>query len=142
MPRSNPLRSLDHRTVELDGVRYVILRESVFELLCRKAGVEPQPSPTAENASSSEFDVDQPRLAVKKAIAHIFDLPEDFCKARQQLKESKQHPVMKTSLISKQLARQLRRINQEEKRAAWPVRGYQGNADQRHDESPHPGPHG
>ena len=33
------LRPVDCRRVELDGVRYVILRESVFEELCRKADV-------------------------------------------------------------------------------------------------------
>ncbi len=29
--------AIDHRSVELDGVRYVILREAAFELLCQKA---------------------------------------------------------------------------------------------------------
>jgi DNA-binding XRE family transcriptional regulator len=58
-------RSIDHRSVELDGIRYVILRESVFELLCRKASIEVDDSPSTESVSSSEFDVDQPRLAQK-----------------------------------------------------------------------------
>jgi DNA-binding XRE family transcriptional regulator len=31
---------IDYRRVELDGVRYVILRQSAFEWLCRAAGVE------------------------------------------------------------------------------------------------------
>lgn len=33
------LKPVDCRRVELDGVRYVILRESVFEELCRRADV-------------------------------------------------------------------------------------------------------
>jgi len=32
---------IDCRRLELDGIRYVILRESVFDYLCRKAGVCP-----------------------------------------------------------------------------------------------------
>ena len=34
-----PRRMSDHRSVELDGIRYVILREAAFELLCQKAHV-------------------------------------------------------------------------------------------------------
>ena len=30
MPLPETSRSIDHRSVELDGVRYVILRESIF----------------------------------------------------------------------------------------------------------------
>ena len=30
---------IDHKRMELDGVRYVILRESVFDALCSEAGV-------------------------------------------------------------------------------------------------------
>ena len=58
-------QSIDHRSVELDGIRYVILRESVFAVLCRKASIEVGDSPSTESVSSSEFDVDQPRLAQK-----------------------------------------------------------------------------
>jgi DNA-binding XRE family transcriptional regulator len=59
--------SVDHRCVELDGIRYVILRETVFDLLCQKAGIRrASPSPV-EDGSSSEFDMDQPSLAEKLA---------------------------------------------------------------------------
>ena len=33
------MKPIDCRRVELDGVRYVILRESVFDALCRRADV-------------------------------------------------------------------------------------------------------
>ena len=57
--------SVDHRSVELDGVRYVILRESVFEALCGKANIEIGDSPASDDGRSSEFDLDQPDLAEK-----------------------------------------------------------------------------
>jgi DNA-binding XRE family transcriptional regulator len=58
-------RSIDHRSVELDGIRYVILRESVFELLCQKASIAHDAPPSEEEASSPGFDLDQPSLAHK-----------------------------------------------------------------------------
>ena len=69
MPLPETSRSIDHRSVELDGVRYVILRESIFETLCRQAGVEVDHPPSSESVSSSEFDVDQPRLRQKLGAA-------------------------------------------------------------------------
>ncbi len=60
-------RSIDHRNVELDGIRYVILRKSAFEMLCRKASIEVDRSSSSDRVSSSEFDLDQPRLAQKLA---------------------------------------------------------------------------
>jgi ribosome-binding protein aMBF1 (putative translation factor) len=42
--------------VELDGVRYVILRETLFDQLCRKAGVEETPRTAAAEASALELD--------------------------------------------------------------------------------------
>ena len=33
------IAGVDHRRVELDGVRYVILREPLFEMLCERAGI-------------------------------------------------------------------------------------------------------
>jgi DNA-binding XRE family transcriptional regulator len=58
-------QSIERRSVELDGIRYVILRETVFELLCRKAGVSLESPSDGEVASSTEFDLDQPSLAEK-----------------------------------------------------------------------------
>ncbi len=39
MPRKKR-RAIDCRRVELDGVRYVIVREAVFDRLCKAAGVD------------------------------------------------------------------------------------------------------
>jgi DNA-binding XRE family transcriptional regulator len=53
---------VDCRTVELDGIRYVILRESVFQTICQKAGVGLDGFQAAEGAPSS-LDLNQPSLA-------------------------------------------------------------------------------
>ena len=37
--------AIDCRRLELDGIRYVILRESAFDDLCEKAGVCPSEAP-------------------------------------------------------------------------------------------------
>ena len=58
-------RSIDHRSVELDGIRYVILRESVFELLCQQASVPVDHPMLGDEPSVSDFDLDQPSLADK-----------------------------------------------------------------------------
>ena len=53
---------IDRRTVELAGVRYVILRESAFEVLCQRAGIGT--AATAEAASATPgFDLDKATLA-------------------------------------------------------------------------------
>jgi ribosome-binding protein aMBF1 (putative translation factor) len=57
--------AIDYRSVELDGVRYVILRETAFELLCRKADVPCQRPSVAEDASSPGLDLDRSSLAQK-----------------------------------------------------------------------------
>lgn len=49
------------RRVELDGVRYVILRESVFEQLCGAAGLESADTP--EGALGSGLALDRASLA-------------------------------------------------------------------------------
>jgi ribosome-binding protein aMBF1 (putative translation factor) len=49
--------------VELDGIRYVILREAVFEELCRKARVLPRASSSAEGDPASDLSVDRMSLA-------------------------------------------------------------------------------
>jgi DNA-binding XRE family transcriptional regulator len=56
--------TIHHNSVELDGVRYVILRENVFELLCQKANISPDgSSPSGTDAAA--FDLDKPSLAQK-----------------------------------------------------------------------------
>jgi DNA-binding XRE family transcriptional regulator len=60
-------QTIEHRSVELDGIRYVILRETVFDLLCRKAGIRLESPAADEDASSSAFTLDQPSLAEKLA---------------------------------------------------------------------------
>jgi len=51
-----PGTKVDCRRVELDGIRYVILRESVFEELCERAKVSAEPKAEALEAASGEFD--------------------------------------------------------------------------------------
>ena len=55
---------LDHRVVELDGVRYVILREPLFEALCQRAGIDTK---TAGDGSllTPGLDLDKATLAEK-----------------------------------------------------------------------------
>ncbi len=57
------LKAVECRRVELDGVRYVILRESLFEELCRRAEV-----PAASNRDGPETrpdELDRATLAQK-----------------------------------------------------------------------------
>jgi DNA-binding XRE family transcriptional regulator len=56
---------IDAKRVELDGVRYVILRESVFEGLCEKAGVEESHPAAGDETLSPGFDLDRASLAEK-----------------------------------------------------------------------------
>ncbi len=55
MPKT-PGKKIDCRRVELDGVRYVILRESIFEELCQRAKVSAEPEPKGDGPPSEEFD--------------------------------------------------------------------------------------
>ena len=58
---------VDCKRVELDGIRYVILRESVFQRLCEQAGV-PSCESVEEGAEfSSGFGLDRTSLAEKLA---------------------------------------------------------------------------
>jgi DNA-binding XRE family transcriptional regulator len=59
-----PLPAIDCRRLELDGIRYVILRESVFDHLCEKAGVCPVP-PSAGGSSEGGLPLDRASLAEK-----------------------------------------------------------------------------
>jgi len=56
---------VDCRRVELDGVRYVILREAAFEQLCRRAGLEPDAPP--EESLETTLGLDHVSLAEKLA---------------------------------------------------------------------------
>ena len=56
---------IDCRRVELDGVRYVIVRESAFEALCRRAGVDGQPAEPNDRGLAAGLDIDRATLAEK-----------------------------------------------------------------------------
>ena len=56
---------IDVKRVELDGVRYVILRESAFEELCEKAGIEGDRRGTGDEDLAPGFDLDRASLAEK-----------------------------------------------------------------------------
>jgi ribosome-binding protein aMBF1 (putative translation factor) len=60
-------QAIDCTRIELDGNRYVILRESVFERLCRKAGVEAPASRSSDAARMPGFDLDRASLAERLA---------------------------------------------------------------------------
>ena len=53
------------KRVELDGIRYVILREAVFEKLCQLAGVDQQQSEPPDASVSAGLGLDHTSLAEK-----------------------------------------------------------------------------
>jgi len=55
---------LDCKRVELDGVRYVIVREALFERLCEMAGIDRCRSDPGEELAAG-FDLDRASLAEK-----------------------------------------------------------------------------
>ena len=57
------LSKLDHRRVELDGIEYVIMRETVFEELCKAAGVEP--AGRAKTKTAEDWALDRESLSDK-----------------------------------------------------------------------------
>jgi transcriptional regulator with XRE-family HTH domain len=64
-PASKKPSRFEHQTVHLDGNRYVILRESVFQQLCRHAGVQtPKPPPSGESRAQ-DIETDRMSLAEK-----------------------------------------------------------------------------
>ncbi len=63
MTRRRP--PIDCRRVELDGVRYVILRESAFERLCEKAGVDGSRPTEGQEPLAPGLDLDRATLAEK-----------------------------------------------------------------------------
>ena len=56
---------IDYRSVELDGIRYVILRDSVFQWLCQQGRVQPRRAPAGEDPLAPGFDLDRASLAEK-----------------------------------------------------------------------------
>ena len=62
---NNTQPALDYRSVELDGIWYVILRESAFELLCGKARLGTRVSPPNEAMAAPGLDLDRASLAEK-----------------------------------------------------------------------------
>ncbi len=57
--------AIDYRSVELDGVRYVIVRKSVFDRLCERANVKAAPAPAAGQTPETATDLDGVSLAEK-----------------------------------------------------------------------------
>jgi DNA-binding XRE family transcriptional regulator len=53
---------IDYRTVELEGIEYVILRRAVFDLLCQKARLKHQ---SVSSEAESGIDLDQASMAQK-----------------------------------------------------------------------------
>jgi DNA-binding XRE family transcriptional regulator len=60
-----PGASLDSRHVELDGIRYVIVRESVFYDLCERAGIEVNRQDVEQESAGAALGVDRASLAEK-----------------------------------------------------------------------------
>lgn len=58
-------RGIDYRSVELDGIRYVIVRESVFDRLCQRANVAAAPVAAAGQTPGAAMDLDGVSLADK-----------------------------------------------------------------------------
>ena len=56
---------IDCKRLELDGIRYVILREKVFDRLCQKAGVDQVQEASSEGSAASSLDLDRMSLAAK-----------------------------------------------------------------------------
>ncbi len=64
MPKKRHVRAIDCKRVELDGVRYVIVREAAFDRLCEKAGLQQDDGSSPEELSAA-FDLDRVSLAEK-----------------------------------------------------------------------------
>ena len=50
------MKAINCRRVELDGVRYVILRESIFDALCRKADVSLEDASEGAQVGAEELE--------------------------------------------------------------------------------------
>jgi DNA-binding XRE family transcriptional regulator len=51
--------------LELAGARYVVLKEPVFEMLCKKAGVDARPAAATGGGLAPALDLDRASLAEK-----------------------------------------------------------------------------
>jgi ribosome-binding protein aMBF1 (putative translation factor) len=58
-------QKLDCRRLELDGIRYVIIRESLFDQICRKAKIKDVCYKLDEELSSPDLETDKVLLAKK-----------------------------------------------------------------------------
>jgi DNA-binding XRE family transcriptional regulator len=58
-------KRIDCRHVELDGVRYVIVRESIFNRLCERAHVKGPAPPVVGPTTEVEMELDGATLAEK-----------------------------------------------------------------------------
>lgn len=56
--------AVDCRRLELDGVRYVIVRETAFDWLCEQAGVAAAPA-SADEPAAAGMELDRASLAEK-----------------------------------------------------------------------------
>jgi DNA-binding XRE family transcriptional regulator len=56
---------IECQRLELDGIRYVILRESVFDRLCERAGVPPAGKEGEDEPLAAAFGLDRTSLAEK-----------------------------------------------------------------------------
>jgi DNA-binding XRE family transcriptional regulator len=54
---------IDCRRVELDGIRYVILRESLFDQLCQQVGMPQGRFVSADDTPAPGFELDRASLA-------------------------------------------------------------------------------
>jgi DNA-binding XRE family transcriptional regulator len=63
--RAKGPKRIDYRSVELDGVRYVIVRESVFERLCERANVQGPAASASGQTPEPALDLDGTSLAEK-----------------------------------------------------------------------------
>jgi len=64
MAKSKPT-AIDCKRLELDGIRYVILRETVFDRLCQKAGVDQVQEASSAGSAASSLEMDRTSLAAK-----------------------------------------------------------------------------
>jgi DNA-binding XRE family transcriptional regulator len=63
--KSKSNRGIEFRQVELDGMRYVIIRASLFEKICHRAGISFPSALDEEKAISPGFELDRATLAEK-----------------------------------------------------------------------------
>ncbi|HLA85192.1 MAG TPA: helix-turn-helix transcriptional regulator [Thermoguttaceae bacterium] len=63
--QNEPLPDLDYQSLELDAVRYVVLRESHFERLCRAAGIQRTQTEAGETAFGLGPELDRQSLAAR-----------------------------------------------------------------------------